>query len=41
LLVLTTHLRNDVHYCHAPRMMREWPSTSFVANTYPEAMARA
>jgi hypothetical protein len=40
-LVLTAHLRNDADYCHAPRTMREWPSTFSVANTYPEAMGRA
>jgi hypothetical protein len=27
LLALTMRLRNDADYCHAPRTMREWPST--------------
>jgi hypothetical protein len=39
--VLTMHLRNDTGCCHAPRTMREWPSTFFVANTYLEATGRA
>jgi hypothetical protein len=41
LLVLTMPMRNDLVSCHAPRMMRRWPSTSLVASTYPEAMGRA
>jgi len=41
LLARATDLRNDVEHCHAPRTMREWPSTFSVANTYLEVMARA